>query len=384
MPSIRPKIIVDKKYEPQTKYTLPLDLPTTGRVSTLFLKVAAKTLTTGDCPSPWLKYLISSISVNQAGQAALNAAPPEVFQADYYYKTGNMPQRGYQRPGGDPTLIEEVIPILFGEKEDDMEHYIDLATLDDPKLSVAYDLAETDHAASTIWDTSYYPRFSVIANLLEGPEIPASLGYYSLRQIEGYTPGNSEKKYVELKSGRPIKRLYIQYDALDCNEELLHLVDRVRVWGANEAYIPLDLEIWPFEELIRTLYGICETMCVVPYMKGGQTMDIVIGKSLGCSVQIAQTNDRTAVIRDASGRRATFILFATSGGTTSTDTVQGELTLKGLLPWSIAPIDMPKMIGLDHLDPTVHAPVFLELDHAVNAGDYSAPMKIHVEDLVTP
>ena len=382
MPTIRPKVLVDHEYVSQTKYTIDLDLPTTGLLSTLFLKTTAKTLTTGDCPSPWLKYLINSISVNQAGQAALNAAPPEAFQADYFYKTGRMPQRGYQRPGGVGSIIDEVVPILFGERVDDPDHYIDLGTLSDPKLSVSYDLAETDHAGSTVWDTSYYPRFTVLANLFQGPEIPASKGYYSLRQIEGYTPVNSEKHMLELKGKRPIKRLYVQYDALDCNEELLHLVDRVRVWGANESWIPFDLEIWPWEELIRELFGICRVTAYVAFVKGGQTMDLAVDKSLGSSVEIPQTDDRTAELRDAAGRRATVRLLVTSAGTESTDVIAGEYDIKGLLPWSVAPIDMPRMLGVDHLDPTVNAPVFLELDHTVNAGDYSAPMKIHISDLV--
>jgi len=383
MAVIRPKVLIDHEYVSQTKYTLDLDLPTTGLLSSLFLKVTAKTATTGECPSPWLKYLISSISINQAGQSALNAAPPEMFQADYYYKTGEMPQRGYQRPGGDPAVIDEVIPILFGEKVDDPDYYIDLSRLNDPKLSITYDLAETDHAGSTIWDTSYYPRFTVFANLFQGAGLPPSKGYYSLRQIESYTPVNSEKHMLELKGSRPIKRLYAQYDALDCDEELLHLVDRFRIWGANESYIPFDLEAWTYTELIRELYGICEVKAFISYAKGGQTMDMAVDRNLGSDVLIPQTDDKLAVLRDASGRKATFYLSTISTGAAATDVLAAEYLIQGLMPWSAGIIDMPKMLGLEHLDPTEYAPMFLELDHASNAGDYSAPMKVHIEDLVT-
>lgn len=382
MATIRPRKVVDDEYVSQTSYTIDLDLPTTGLLSTLFLKVRAKTVLTGDCPSPWLKYLISSISVNQAGQAALNAAPPEVFQADYYYKTGKMPKRGYQRPHGVEAEVFEDVPILFGEKVDDPEYYIDLSKVDDPKLSVTYDLAEKDHKGNTIWDTTYYPRFTILTNLFQGPEIPASKGYYSLRQIESYTPVNNQKKYVELKGARPVKRLYIQYDGLDPSEELLHLVDRARIWGANEAWIPFDLEIEPWEDLIREMYGICEVAAVVSYAKGGNTLDMCVDKSLGGVVEVMQTLDRIAELKDAAGRRATFLLFVPSTGLASTDIVQVEYMLSGLLPWSVGIIDMPKMLGLDHLDPTENTPVFLELDHTVNAGDYAAPMRIHISDLV--
>ncbi|TKJ25407.1 MAG: hypothetical protein CEE41_04445 [Hadesarchaea archaeon B3_Hades] len=384
MPTIRPKVLVDHEYVSQTKYTIDLDLPTTGLLSSLFLKVTAKTLSTGDCPSPWMKYLISGISVNQAGQAALNAAPPETFQADYYYKTGKMPQMGYQRPGGVGQQVDEIIPILFGEKVDDLKHYIDLSKFSDPKLSVTYDLAETDHVGSTIWDTSYYPRFTVMANLFQGVGIPPSEGYYSLRQIESYTPVNSEKHMLELKGARPIKRIYVQYDALDPDEELMHLIDRARIWGSNESWIPFDLEIDPWEELIRELYGTCEMRALLSYAKGGQTMDMAVDKNLGSVALIPTTIDKFAVFRASTGRKATFYLTTGTTGAVATDILSAEYIIKGLLPWSVGIIDMPGMLGIDHLDPTEYAPVFLELDYANNAGAYSAPMNIHVEDLVKP
>ncbi len=383
MVKIRPKVIVDAKFESQTSYTINLDLPDTGRLSTLFLKVAAKTATTGVAPNPWLKYLISSVSVNEGGQAALNAAPPEAFAADFYYKTGKMPQMGYQRPGGDGAIIDEVVPIMFGEKINDMDHYIDLSKLSDPKLSITYNLGETDHAGQTLWNTAYYPRFTVLTNLFQGAGVPASKGYYSLRQSELYTPANSEKHLLELKGPRPIKRMYIQYDELTANAEFLHLVDRVRLWGMNESWIPFDLESWPFTELVRQLYGICEVDAYVPYAKGGQNVDMGVDRFYGGTIELPVTQTVQAVIQNAAGRRGGLKYTTMSSGGNSTAVLQAEYNFKGLAPWSIYPVDMPKMLGVEHLDPSENAPLFLELWHAVNAGDYSAPMRIHTQDLVT-
>jgi len=382
MPRIRPKVLVDEKYESQTSYTINLDLPDTGRLSTLFLKVKAKTATTGNAPNPWMKYLISSVSVNEGGQAALNAAPPEVFAADFYYKTGRMPQMGFQRPGGDGALVDEVIPIMFGEKINDPDHYIDLAKLSDPKLSVTYNLAETDHTAQTLWNTAYYPRFTVFANLFQGVGIPASKGFYSLRQSELWTPANSEKHLFEVKGPRPVKRLYMQQDTLMPNEEFLHLVNRVRLWGDNEGIIPFDMEAWPYTELIRELYGICEVDAYVPYAKGGQGIDIVTDRFLGGTVKLPVTPTVQAHIQNAAGRYGTFKCITSSSGGASTAVLQAELNIKGLAPWSVYPIDMEKMLGMEHLRPEEFAPMFLELEHASNAGDYSASMRIHTQDLV--
>lgn len=87
MPTIRPYKVVDDEYESQSSYTIDLDLPRAGILSSLDLMVKARTATSGADPSPWIKYLISSVSVNQAGQAFLASAPPEAFEADYYYKS---------------------------------------------------------------------------------------------------------------------------------------------------------------------------------------------------------------------------------------------------------------------------------------------------------
>lgn len=383
MVKVRPKVVVDAKYESQTSYTINLDLPETGKLSTLFLKVAAKTTSTGNCPSPWMKYLISSISVNQAGQAALNAAPPEVFAADYYYKTGKMPQMGYQRPGGVPQRVEEIIPIMFGEKINDFNHYIDLGKLADPKLSVTYNLAETDHAGSTVWDTSYYPRFTVLTNLFQGAGLSPSKGYHSLRQSELYTPANSEKHLLELKGQRPIKRLYHQYDATDPNETIIHMIDRIRITGKNEEWIPFDITVWEYTELIRNLYGICEIDALVSYAKGGQYLDLAMDMYLGGTVRLPATQLVHSLIQDASGRRGTLKYTTRSSGANSTAAVGAEYNLKGLAPWSVYPIDMPKMLEIDYLDPNENSPVFLEVTHNAGAGGYSAPSRIHTLDLVT-
>ena len=158
MPTIRPYKIIDDEYVDQESYTIDLDLPTSGILSSLMLMVKARTTTTGNCPGPWINRLISSVSVNQAGQAFLNAAPPEAFEADYYYKTGKMPRRGYETMGAHGTEIVEEVPILFGDHLNDLEHTIDLSKLNDPKLSVTYDLAATSHNDDDVWDTTYKPR----------------------------------------------------------------------------------------------------------------------------------------------------------------------------------------------------------------------------------
>jgi len=383
-PTIRPYKIIDDEYVDQESYTIDLDLPTSGILSSLMLMVKARTEDTGDVPGPWIKYLISSVSVNQAGQAFLNSAPPEMFQADYYYKTGKMPRRGYQVAGGAGGEIIEEVPILFGEGLNDMEHTIDLAKLNDPKLSVTYDLAATGPDGGTCWDTDYKPRFSVIAYLLQGAGIPASKGYQSLRQIESYTPSNSEEKKIELKGHRPIKRLYAQLDIKAVTYGWIHSLDEVKLWGENEAYVPFDMKCDDWQEVIRDIYGLCEVDGMVYYAGNGKGIDTMVDHRVNYSLVVHDDYDVVGMFYSGSGRggKVQFRTIADGGVPAGTKIIMFRFV--GYTPWSVQLIDMEKMLGMEYLDPTEHAPIYLELDHVSNAAAIGGPVKIHIVDLVKP
>jgi len=382
-PTIRPYKIIDDEYVDQESYTIDLDLPTSGILSSLMLMVKARTETDGASSGPWIKYLISSVSVNQAGQAFLNAAPPEAFQADAYYKTGKMPRRGYQVAGGAGSEIIEEVPILFGDKLNDLEHTIDLSKLNDPKLSVTYDLAATGPLAETIWDTTYKPRFTVMAHLLQGAGVPASKGYHSLRQIESYTPADSEKHKLELKGARPIKRIYAALDLTMPQYGWIHSLDEAKLWGDNEAWVPFLQKCDDWQELIRDVYGLCTVEAMVYYMGQGATVDTCVDRRVDLSVVVHDSYDIVGMFYSGSGRTGKTQYRTIADGGVPAGPQIGMYHFVGYCPWSIQPIDMEKMLGVEYLDPTEHAPVYLELDHVSNAATIGGPVKIYIEDLAT-
>lgn len=384
MPTIRPYKIIDDEYVDQESYTIDLDLPTSGILSSLMLMVKARTDAEGLCPIPWIKYLISSISVNQAGQAFLNAAPPEVFQADHYYKTGRMPRRGYEVMGGAAGEIVEEVPILFGDKLNDMEHTIDLSKLNDPKLSVTYDLAATSHNDDDVWDTTYKPRFTVIAHLIQGEGIPASKGYHSLRQIESYTPTDSQAKKIELKGARPIKRIFPQFDMKLMYFGWVHSLDTIKLWGDNEAWTPFIQKVDDWYELIRDVFGLCTVEGYSFYAKHGQEVDTGVDKRVMLSIFNNETELEKCFAYAGSGRMTGLRTKTMSTGALYATPIRIMYNFKGYTPMSIGVIDMPKMLGMDYLDPTEHAPVYLELDHRSDASGPGGPVKIHIEDLAPP
>lgn len=366
----------------QSSYTIDLDLPTSGILSSLMLMVKARTATTGNCSGPWIKYLISSISVNQAGQAFLNAAPPEVFQADAYYKTGKMPKRGYEVMGGAAAEVVEEVPILFGDKLNDMDHTIDLSRLNDPKLSVTYDLAATGPFGETVWDTSYYPRFTVIAYLLQGAGIPASKGYYSLRQIESYTPANSEVRKIELKGGRPIKRLYCQLDKKTIEYHWIHSIDEVRLWGDNEAYVPFLMKPDDWYELIRDIYGLCKVNAHVYYVLSHKFVDMCVDHIVSSFISLPENMLQKATPSGGSGRHTIIEIYTMSTGVIYGSVTQAMYEFTGYCPWTTMVIDMEKMLGMEYLDPKEHAPIYLELTHTSVGAAIGGPVRIHISDLV--
>lgn len=384
MPTIRPRTVVDDEYVAQTSYTIDLDLPTSGILSTLWLIVKARTKTTTVGTSPWMKNLISSISVNQGGAAFLNSARPAHFQADYFYKTGNWPRMGYRRweTVGD---ILEVIPILFGNKVDDLEHTIDLSKLSDPKLSVTYDLATKPLDLYTVWDTTYYPRFSVIADLFEGPGIPASKGYHSLRQVETYNPANSEIHLLELKGTRPIKAIYFQGDNINHAYCMRQYIDEITIHGDNEAWVPLRMKSERFAHYVQSLFGWCDIGLELQYFSCDYDMDGIVEEYVMRQFELHNTRTRVAFCYGGSGRGFKPSLVNIAGGDETGAGVAeaGFYNVRGIAPWSVYPIDFKKMLGMDYLDPTLHKPVYLELEHSSNAETTQpGPMRLCLLDLV--
>lgn len=383
MPTIRPQAVFDDKYESQTKYTIDLDLPEAGLLSSFFLGVKAKPDTSTEGSSPFMKHLISSVNVNQGGQAQLCGAPPEAFAADYYYKTGMMPQMGKQIAEDASETVEEIIPILFGRHINDVEHYIDLSKLTDPKVSVTYDLAGTDPFGYTEWDNSYYPRFTGVANFLGGAGIVPSKGFHSLRTIEKYTPVDSETRNVELKQGQPIRRLYMQFDRTDVAYGMVHSVSNVRIHGKNKQWIPFDLNIKEFQQVIRRQFGYCMAKAYIQYAFYGKNMDGIV--DLKEDYEFTQSESETSfpVIVGGAGRQAPIRQFKEDVYTADEASVSAHFCAVGLAPWSIYPVDMPNMLGREYLDPTEEAvkPVYLEITHVSNAATIGGPFKVHLLDL---
>jgi len=381
-PTIRPKVVVDEEYVEQTSYTLDLDLPTTGILSTLWLIVKARQTDTPTANEPFMKYLISSVSVNQAGQAFLNAARPQAFQANYYYKTGKFPKLGRKMFTDDVADVEEVIPILFGDHVDDVKHTIDLSKLNDPKLSVTYDLEKKGLQDGTLWDEDFYPRFTVIADLLQGPAIPPSEGYYSLRQIESYDVANDLEKKIELKGTRPIKRLLFERTQSTEDYEWWHNLDRIKLWGQNEAWVPFDLKARHWIESIRDHFGLCEVNGQLYYAYDDKFTDCIVAPRVSYGADQADSTSYVSTYHGGSGLKSVLGHILISDGSHGAHNLLAIMfRYLGVLPWNIGVIDMEKMLGIDHLDPTEKAPVYAELEHTDDAATYADAVRVTIEDL---
>lgn len=384
MPTIRPRVVADEVYESQTSYTIDIDLPTSGILSTLWLIVRMISEGDGSYASPYLRNLISSISVNQAGQNALNAARPNHFAADYFYKTGKMPRMG-MRWMGDAGEIEEVVPILFGDHPRDLEHTIDLAELSDPKLAVTYDTAGTDTEGLSIWDETEYPNFTVIADLIEGEGIPASKGYQSLRQVETYNPANSEIHKLELKGSRPIKTIYLQGDHTALDYRANQYIDKIRIHGENESWVPFSMDFERYKEYIHALYGNCEVQLEQADFMTDRIMDGVIEERMMTQIELKNSLTVQGYCYGGSGRVFSVMNYTMSSGAQDVNAQWGYYYGKGLAPWSVYPIDFKKLMNMEHLDPTIHKPVYLELEHTSDAATTQpGPMRIALLDLVKP
>jgi len=384
MPKLRTKVLVDDETESQESYTMHLDLPTSGKLSTLWLGVKANTPTSGGETSAFIKYLVSSISVNQGGQAALNAAPPEVFQADYWAKTGKFPQVGKHLAEDASENIEEIVPIMFGNVVNDPEYYIDLAKMSDPKLSIIYDTGGTGPNSGELWRDAYYPKFTVVADMMSGPDLAPSKGFHSLRQKAQYTPADAQIKKHELRGSRPIRNILYQFDRKSLHYGLYSTMDSLKLDGSNGEYVPFDLDDRELHLLHRRVHGLCEVTGMFDYVYDGANMDGVVDYREGRQVMDTNTAGVLFTIDGGSGRQMPVRSFNADTVTTSEATYDGFFSFKGYYPWGIFNLDIPKMLGIPSLKPEEHDPLFFEIDHVSNAATIGGPVKIHTVEIAPP
>lgn len=384
MVNLRTKVLVDDETESQESYTMHLDLPSSGKLSTLWLGVKANSVVDSGETSAFIKYLVSSISVNQGGQAALNAAPPEVFQADYWAKTGKFPQIGKHLGEDASENIEEIVPIMFGEKVNDPNYYIDLAKMSDPKLSIIYNTGSTGPNGSELWRDTYYPKFTVVADLMSGAGLGPSKGYHSLRQQAQYTPANDQQKKHLLRGSRPIRNILFQFDRTSLHYGVYSTFDSLTINGDNGLYVPFELDDRECHLLHRRVHGLCEATGKLDYIYVGANMDGIVDYR-EVNGFVATDNENVWIMPvGGSGRQLPVKKFESGADPADLTTVTGYFRFLGYYPWSIYNIDMPKMLGMDALRPEQHDPMYFEIDHVSNAATIGGPVKIHTVEIANP
>lgn len=378
MGTIRPYKVVTDRYESQSSYTIDIDLPDKGRFSYMDLLVKVRSDTDGKGGGPFVKTLCTSVSISEGGQSHLCSAPVEAFQADYWYKTGRTWREGRHKWQSELGECISQIPILFGESIVDPNYGIDLAKMSDPQLSITYNMANTGVDGETPFGSSYYPRFTPIIYLQEGTW-PALQGYQSLRQIDKYIPANSEEHKTELKGGRPIKRIYAHLDIVVPYYEWGHTLATGKLWGDNEKYKPFEFTCFEWQQVIRDCFGLFTFPWETYYHQSSQGMDCVAGSPISIEGHgwIAEHFTDPAL---SSGRHMAPKFYRGSDGLVANEIAPISLYATGYTPWDVMVIDAEKMLGMEWLDPSNKAPMYLELDHKSGAAAIGGPVKVHILD----
>lgn len=379
MGTIRPYKVVEDRYESQASYTIDIDLPDKGRFSYMNLLVKMNQETDGQGGGPWAKTMISNVNINEGGSSHLNGAPPEAFQADFWYKTGRVWREGRHKWQSALDEVISSIPIMFGESIDDPNYGVDLAKMSDPTLSVTYNTGATGLDGETPFEAGYYPRFTPILYLQEGVW-PALQGYQSLRQIDSYTPANSEEHKTELKGGRPIKRVYAQLDLAEPLYEWGHSLTKGMLWADNKKYKPFEFKTFNWMQVIRDCFGMCKFPVDIYYALHNNELDCIVGSPISIEGHAWWPMTATDMAL-SSGRSWAPMVYDISGATYLTATVVPiSAYTTGYIPWDMLVIDSEKMLGMEWLDPTEKAPMYLELDHVSTAADIGGPVNVHLCD----
>lgn len=310
-----------------------IDLPNSGLLSGIELRVWGTCGAGGDKPDVWLHDRLKKLEVIAGGMKPIKSLTGNQLLADMLYK--KTPHHSHDMKNMVAASCEEYFYINFGRHYHDLEYMLDLSRVNDPELQIDTDFTLTSQNGWTNGVAmSAAPSFSVIAHILRDPAVFPK-GYIKTSEIARFTGAASKKENMTIPRGPLYSNLYLQSWYKD--QGIGYLLDKLELDFNNNALIPI--RVGPTElacEVIRQ-YGIFE-MSQQMSVKGGQAYPTPIEQGLLIACQVGLI-DAEAQAVDVWGDSSPFGFRKTSDGVTPvTGNVNVNAAWRGTWPFSVSPI----------------------------------------------
>lgn len=309
-----------------------IDLPKTGLLSGLELRVWGTNGSGTDKPDVWLHNRLKKIELIVNGSKVIKSLSGDQLLADMLYK--KTPHYSHDMKNMHAASAEEFFFINLGRHYHDLDYMLDLSQVNDPELRIDYDFGMTSHNG---WSNgvamSAAPYFSLVPHLLrDAPTSPK--GYIKTSEVARFTSSGSKKENMELPTGPVYANLYLQI--FYASHSLTVDLDKVELNIDNDKLIPFRVGVQDLlAELVRK-YGLF-TMIQQFYVTGGQVYPhpLEVGRLDG---EIGAGVDAEICRTDLWGNISPVPLRLTSTGAASTASPNATLIYVGCLPFSVAAI----------------------------------------------
>ncbi|MBA7575415.1 hypothetical protein ES708_17244 [subsurface metagenome] len=320
------------QFESQTTGLETIDLPKTGLLSGLELKVWGTPGSTTSSPDVWLHNMLQKIELIVNGSKVIKSYSGDQLLAMMLYK--KIPHFGHGMKNDAGTSGEEFFYIPLGRFYHDLDYMLDLSKVNDPELRIDYNFGMTSHNGwSNGQAMSAAPYYSLIPHILREPEITPK-GYIKTSEVARFTSGTSKIENMKVPMGPVYANLYLQcfYAAHGLGLD----IDKLELNLNNDAIIPFRVGVTELEAQLVRKYGLFE-MSQVVYLTGGQAYPwpLEVGEFFG---RTAEAQDALLAGGDlwADNTPAQYTVLSTQAA--GSGSIKFFVTTRGAFPFSVAAI----------------------------------------------
>lgn len=310
-----------------------IDLPNSGLLSGIELRVWGTCGAGGDKPDVWLHDRLKKLEVIGGGMKPIKSLSGDQVLADMLHKRVPLGPHDFKNMAS--ASCEEFFYITFGRHYHDIDYMLDLSRINDPELRIDTDFTLTSQNG---WSNgvamSAAPSFSVIAHILRDPAVTPK-GYIKTSEVARFTGAASKQENMMIPRGPLYSNLYLQsrYAA----QGIGYLLNYLELNFNNDALIPIRVGPTELASQIARQYGLLDISQQMS-VKGGQAYPTPIeqGILLACQVGLV---DAEALAVDVWGNASPFSFRKTSDGVTPvTGNINVNATWRGIWPFSVSPI----------------------------------------------
>jgi len=363
-------------FESSTTGLETVDLPKTGLLSGLEIRVQGTNGDSQAAPDIWLHDRMKKIEVIVNGSKVVKSFSGNQLLADMFYK--KTPLSSHDMKNMNNSTAQQYFYINFGRFYHDLEYMVDLSKVNDPELRIDYDFGLT---AANGWDAGVAmaaaPSLTLIPHILREPPMSPK-GYIKTSEVYRFTSGNSKKENMKLPIGPLYAMLYLQ--CFYKSHGFVQDIDHVELNLNNDAIIPYRVDYLDIlQQLVRS-FGYFD-MVTQSYITAQQAYPLMceVGRLEGL---IGAADDAEVCRMDMWGMVTGVQMKKSSDGLPASGNFCTTLHYKGVLPFSEAAIPVFDLMDeRTWIDSKTLGDLWLRVEQDANAA--SSTVKLLADEVVT-